>query len=44
MDLREVRVPARLYWDHVPLANVARGLVANGVEPYASYSKLGLTN
>ena len=35
------RVPARLYWDHVPLSNVARGLVANGVEPYASYSKLG---
>jgi hypothetical protein len=34
------RVPARLYWDHVPLSNVARGLVANGVEPYASYSKL----
>ncbi len=35
-----VRVPARLYWDHVPLANVARGLVANGIEPFASYSKL----
>jgi hypothetical protein len=30
-----------LYWDHVPLANVARGLVANGIEPFAGYSKLG---
>jgi hypothetical protein len=36
-----VRVPARLYWDHVPLANVARGLVAMGIEPFAGYSKLG---
>ena len=36
-----VKVPAKLYWDHVPLANVARGLVANGMEPFASYSKLG---
>jgi hypothetical protein len=35
-----VKVPARLFWDHVPLSNVSRGLVANGVEPYASYSKL----
>jgi hypothetical protein len=35
-----VKVPARLFWDHVPLANVSRGLVANEVEPYASYSKL----
>ena len=36
-----VRVPAKVYWDHVPLANVARGLVANGMEPFASYKKLG---
>jgi hypothetical protein len=35
-----VKVPARLFWDHVPLSNVSRGLVANGIEPYASYSKL----
>jgi hypothetical protein len=38
---QNVKVPARLFWDHVPLSNVLRGLVANGVEPYLSYSKLG---